>query len=345
METSLNPKNTLKTVADVKREAINKIRSESTGLQLGLKTSYPSVNIAFGKYIRFGTVTAIAGASGHGKSFFLNQLIKSFTSNSINGNCAYKYIIPFHSFEMLPEDDAIRTLSSDIGKSYFNLLSSEYNPITKTYNRITEEEIAEIENFLFNPAIVDPDLYYFDTPCTVNDIVKNVKLSKEFYQDKYKTLDVPKALIPIDHTLLVEQDASEATIIDTFTALGKASIGLKKQGDAVIFLGQLNNNIESTERIRNKDMHYPMKSDIYAQAQLFNACDNVLTLHRPELMNIPFYGHYAIPSANLVHLQFIKCRFGSVGSIWLKNELYRGLFTENYEVNKFIKAKIQSVNN
>mgnify|MGYP003612885642 CR=1 FL=1 len=105
-------------------------------------------------------------------------------------------------------------------------------------------------------------------------------------------------------------------------------------------LGQLNNNIESTERIRNKDMHYPLKSDIYAQAQLFNACDNVLTLHRPELLNIPNYGFYGIPSNDLVHLQLLKCRFGSVGSVWLKNELYRGKFTEFGQIHKFIASKM-----
>lgn len=338
----IEAKNTLKTLSDVKQLAIDKIRQESTGNQIGLLSPYPSLNVAFGKYLRFGTVTVIAGASGHGKSYLLNQLIKGFLNHQLNGNCYYKFNIPFHSFEMLPEDDVLRTLSSDIGRSYFNLLSSEYDPSRKDYNHITEEEIKMFESVLFNPNIVDPDLYYFDTPCTVNDIVKNVKVSKEFYQDKHKTLDVPRSVIPIDHTLLIEQDANDSTILDTFTALAKTAIALKKEGHMVILLGQLNNAIESTERIRNKDLHYPLKSDIYAQAQLFNACDNVLTLHRPELLNIPKYGFYGIPSSNLVHLQLLKCRFGSVGSVWLKNELYKGLFTENKAIGKFIMEIINS---
>ena len=65
-------------------------------------------------------------------------------------------------------------------------------------------------------------------------------------------------------------------------------------------------------------------SDIYAQAQLFNACDNVLTIHQPELLGILFYGRNQYKTSNLMHLQILKQRFGKVGSVWLYNDLGKG---------------------
>ena len=97
----------------------------------------------------------------------------------------------------------------------------------------------------------------------------------------------------------------------------------------IFFIGQFNNNIEKSERIRTPEMHYPIKSDIYAQGEIYNACDGVFTIHQPQLMNILYYGKNQYETTDLVQLQALKMRFGNVGTIWLKNNLEQGAFV-NY---------------
>lgn len=326
-----------KTLSQVKKEALQIIQAERSNQQLGLFTRYSKLNVAIGKYMRFGQVTCLAGASGHGKTFFLNMLINDFLSSKLNRDCVHDFIIPYHSFEMLPADDIIRTLSSKTGKSYHNLLSSEYNG--GSYNAVTDSEFEYYKSILEDEK-EEPPLYYYEVPCTVSQIKRNIKEAIAYHQEIKGTLNKPRVVLPIDHTLLIEQDENEGTILDTMSFLGKASIELKKDGHMIIFLGQLNNNIESTERIRNSELHYPMKSDIYAQAQIFNACDNVWTLHRPELLNILNYGHFKLPTSKLVHFQIVKSRFGSVGSIWLENRLHEGKFVPFINIDRLIKEKL-----
>ena len=111
--------------------------------------------------------------------------------------------------------------------------------------------------------------------------------------------------------------------------VGKISIRMRKDfGSMVNLLGQLNNNIEDVRRITTKTLHYPQKSDIYAQGQLYNACDNVFVIHQPQLLKITSYGSNNYPTKDLIHLIKLKARHGKVGSIWLKNDLSKGRIVE-----------------
>lgn len=317
----------LRTTNEVSTNVINTIEEERSGKQLGLKTPFKSLNIAVGKYLRFGTVTSINGLSGHSKSYFLNILIQSFLNYELNMSKYIKeYIIPYHCFEMKPEDEVLRSLSNKTEKSYHYLLSSEYDKTTGLYNTINDEELKNIKIKL--KELQHKNLYYFDIPTTLSNIGKNVKYSIEYYQDTNKTIIVPDVVIPIDHTLLIKQNKDEKTILDTMRAIASTSIALKKKGYMILFLGQLNNNIENPERINNNLLHYPKKSDIYAQGEIYNACDNVWCLHQPELLGLSLYGKNKYPTSNLIHLLILKQRFGSVGSIFLENILKKGKLIE-----------------
>lgn len=315
----------LKTTEQIAKAALKRVQLEATGKQLGLRTRFGKLNVALGKYLRFSSVTSINGLSGSGKSYLLNLLLQDFINPLLNEDCVYDYIIASHSFEMLPEDEILRTVSGKLKKSYMSLLSSDVVTLpdgTITYNNLSAYEIKEIEQAL--EKLVTNKLVFFDEPTTLEGISKNILLTIEYYQDVHKVTTIPKVVIPIDHTLLIKQSKGEKQILDTMRSLASYSIALKKKGYCIILLGQLNNKIEDAIRIQKKEMHYPIKSDIYAQAEIFNACDNVMTTHQPAKLGIIKYGVNERNTQDLFHLQVLKQRFGKEGHIWLKNDLGRG---------------------
>lgn len=358
----------IKTPKEVIQNAISIIKAEASGEQLGLKTRYSGLNIALGKYFRFRQVYAIAGLSGHGKSTMLNSWIQDFLNPELNlGKCKYPYILAHHCFEMSPEDEELRKASAKLRVSYNHLLSSQFNKESGKYNSLSQQEIQDVEDVL--TADVDKPLYYFDEPCELSQIGQNIVAAIDHYRvklfhdkellkgylehyaratDNRVVLTVddindpgdiprPKVVLLIDHTLLLKQAKDEYDILQTMRNLSKTSIMLKKKGYMVFFVGQFNNNIEKTDRIRTPELHYPIKSDIYAQGEIYNACDGVFTIHQPELMNILYFGKNQYATTNLVQLQALKMRFGSVGTIWLKNALDRGIFV-NYPKDE-LKSK------
>ena len=341
----------IKTPSEVAVKALQTVKEESEGKQLGLKTRFPGLNIAVGKYFRFKQVYSVSGLSGHGKSILLNMLIQDFLNPELNlGKCVYDYIICHHSFEMNPEDEELRKASTKLGVSYNHLLSSEYNKLNNSYNTISNEELNKLEEVLKQD--INKPIYYFDEPCELKHIAMNIVAAIQKYKNNLfnnKALlfeycqkrginftdikspdDIPnpKVVITIDHTLLLKQAETEKDILHTMRNLAKTAIALKKKGYLVIFIGQFNNNIEKYERIKQPEVQYPIKSDIYAQGEIYNACDGVFTIYQPELAGILYYGKNRLLTHKLVHLQVLKMRFGRVGSIWLKNELERGLLTQ-----------------
>lgn len=353
----------IKTQKEIAEEAKKRINEERSGKQLGLRTRFGKLNVAIGRFFRFSQVYSINGLSGHGKSAFLNILLQDFKNTELNGNYKTPFIIVHNCFEMLPVDEVLRTVSSKLEVSHLHLLSSEmkYNEdgLSGEYNVITDKEFEAISQVLDN---VEEEVkhYYFEEPTNTIGLLKNIEVAVLAYKDEIisKTYNIdaltqeelktyrekipnPRIVMALDHTLLVEPDKGDG-VLDTISRIAKASIYLKKQGCLVLLVGQLNNVIESEVRIRNPDLHYPIKSDIYAQAQIYNACDGVLIIHQPELLGILKYGKNQYNTANLVHLQLVKQRFGKVGSIWLKNEFSKGrliqiepqVYKEQYKVNK-----------
>lgn len=324
----------LKTRKDINEEAKKVIDSERSGKQLGLLCRFKGLNIALGKYFRFKQVTTIAGLSGHGKSTLLNMILADFLDKTFNFLFKPPVIIIHNTFEMLPVDEVIRNVGSKTGRSHFNLLSSEFT--NGQYNTISDEEFSSISKVLDDDD--DRDHYYFDEPTNTQGLIKNVNAGIAYYQEKYNTNVIPHVVVAIDHSLLVDGEKGE-TVIDTITRLSKLAVLMKKKGYMVFIVGQLNGNIEATERLKNANVHYPIKSDIYAQAQIYNASDNVLIIHQPELLGIQEYGVRKLVTTGLIHLYVIKQRFGKIGSIWLKNELNKGKLIQFEPISNLPESK------
>jgi replicative DNA helicase len=330
----------LKTRREINLSVIERINAERSGKQLGLKTRFSHLNIALGKYVRFSQVILIAGLSGHGKSTLLNMLLDDFLNKDLNKDFKEDVIVVHNSFEMTPDDETIRTVSSKLNRSHLSLLSAEWTKADKktktqgSYNRISDEEVKQIERVLSEEE--DKNHYFFDEATTVAGLIANRNAALEYYKEHNPGKPRPKVVNALDHSLLVIGGKGENTL-ETMSNIGRAAIALKKRGDLTIIVGQLNNNIESTERIKNADLQYPIKSDIYAQGQLYNACDVVLVGHQPEMLGIIEYGKNKLSTALLFHLQALKQRFGKAGSIWLRNELHRGQLVQFKPVSNLQK--------
>ena len=140
-----------------------------------------------------------------------------------------------------------------------------------------------------------------------------------------------KFVITLDHSLLTRK-GSEKSDIELVGSVAKMALFFKKQyGAMVIILNQLNNSIESSERIRLPAMHYPVRSDLYLGNFIYFACDLVIVVHQPALLKIKKYGLKSISTGNLIHLYILKNRFGKVGSIWLLNLLNKGIIIEKQD--------------
>lgn len=318
--TSKIPINILKykTAAQAVEEAKNEIEKERKGEQLGLYSRFHSLNVSTGKYFRFSNVYLIAGLSGHGKSALLNMLRHDFLDKSLN-NIKFKTLHLHFCYEMKASDELLREVSSKFGKSYSYLLSSEYDKESKTYNTISNEEYNAYSKYL--EKLGKRPIFYFETAGNLHQLYNTVEYFSKAYPDY-------KLVVSIDHTLLSEK-LDEDSDIQLMANTGKTAVMLRKHfGAMVLLLGQLNNNIEDIRRLKEKTLHFPMKSDIYAQSQLFNACDHVYIIHRPEFLKIEKYGFSQRPTKGLIHFLKLKARHGLIGSVWMKEDFKNGRILE-----------------
>lgn len=319
-----------KTPKEAVNEALKHIHAEMDGEQYGLYCEFNSLNIAMGRYFRFNNVNLWAGLSGHGKSYLINILSNNFLDykkGGLNENITFIPIVLNFCFEMSAYNEILRSVASDMGISYSHLLSSQYNKDTKEYNTLTKDELIKVEEYL--KFYKNKSILFFETPGNVKVIYNTV----EHYVNQYKEISEKnnktyKFIINIDHTLLIDT-LDERSSLELMANVGKISIAIRKDFNAMVnLLGQLNNNIEDVRRITTKTLHYPIKSDIYAQGQLYNACDSVFVIHQPELLKITKYGGQERETKNLIHLIKLKARHGRIGNIWLKNDLLKGKIIE-----------------
>lgn len=313
------------------KQALEVVEKERTGEQYGLKCRFNSLNVAMGKYFRFNSVNLFAGLSGHGKSYFLNVLTEDFLDyrgeDSLNKNIDFIPVVIHFCFEMSAYNEILRSAASDLGVSYSYLLSSEYDKETGEYNQLTEEEVNKVKEYL--KFYKTKSILFYENAGNVKLLFNTVEhIYNSYKKHSYETGKKYKFVVNIDHTLLIET-LDEKSSAELMANVGKIAISIRKLFGAMVnLLGQLNNNIEDVKRIVTKSLHYPTKSDIYAQGQLYNACDNVFVIHQPQLLKITEYGTRKIPTNNLIHLLKLKARHGRVGSIWFLDYLSKGQIIE-----------------
>lgn len=349
----------IRTSQDTVEEAKMLIEEEASGLQHGLYCRFRKLNVGMLRYWRFRQVTMLAGRSGSGKSLLLNMLRNDFMSNKVlklpstaniylgdismpgsdgistyypearlwklsngelirkplNNECVHPIVMLHFGFEMAAADEHIRTAGSMIGQSYAHIMSAEYNASTSKYNTLTKEERDEIAMIM--DTMGDRLEYYVPISGNLQQMWATAKKVQDTHPDH-------KMIVTVDHSLLTRRGEEKSTE-EFINNIGFFSIRLKQKfGAMVIWLHQLNNEIEKTERIRNPLLHYPTKPDIHYGSQLWWACDNVAVVHVPRLLHITEYGKHELDASQLLHIALLKSRFGEPGNVWLREDFKRG---------------------
>lgn len=234
---------------------------------------------------------------------------------AINKGCKHKVILIHFGFEMPPADELLRTCGNILGKSYGFLLSSDWSDDLKDYIKLTDAELKSCEEVL--DSLHKRREYYIPTACNVHQIEATV--------DKIVNSNPGhKFVVTIDHTLLAKK-SNEKGEAELQANMGLLAIKLRETyGAMVIYLNQLNQSIESEDRILKPAMHYPSKKDIYHGSQVWWAMDNVLINHRPAVLRIQQYGLMKLQAAHLLHGALVKSRKGQIGNIFFKEDFANG---------------------
>ena len=285
-----------------------------SGQQVGLLCRWPKLNKALNGGFRFGDFYLLAGASGSGKSMFLNMLLLDFCSQAINGSFPYKFKILHFAFEMPSKVEVLRSFSSISGFNYGRLVDPS--------NPLTDPELATLK--LVTQELRHNDLiHYVEHTGRVGDIIET---SKEFAKQNPGY----KIVISLDHTILADYD-DENSEVQLVSNLTKVGIVLRKEIDAmVIYVGQLNDKIEDIERRdpMKPQLHYPTKRDIHGSKSAYRDADCVIVIHAPEQLGINNYGKHGYETKGLLALHLLKMRNGTPGIIRLRQDLSKGIIQQ-----------------
>lgn len=295
-------------------QALDKVEKHRSG-QPVLRTPWKKVNELFMGGFRFGMIYTLAGASGHGKSYFLNQLMDGFLDPKLNSGFQKQVICLHFGFEMSPADEVIRAASRFLEVSYSKLLSLEGTIEPELYERF--KKFCEG----YRPKII-----YIPKSGTKDDIQRTI----EFWR---KQLPNKKFIISIDHMLLIREGDRENEI-QLLANTSKMFVNEVDDDTMYILLAQLNADIEGEKRLTTARLQYPLKKDVHGSKQLFHASDVVAVIHRPELLNIELYGPEEMPTFNTTFIHVIKYRSYKQGLTRIYNNLDNGRFddfTEEHE--------------
>lgn len=315
MEQNLSSPLPYKHISVAADEAVTYIKQRKNHEIEPLKSRWNKFNFMCCGGIEPGCVYTIVGASGTGKSSFVNTL----ETDLIELNPDKELVVLSFSFEMLSSRQVGRKLSNKLRHTTSELYSA-LEDVSDSLLQDIEKEVEVIKQY---------PIYYVDESATVSKIEDTIT----YFQN---TIAKDKWLIVfLDHTLLVEgNDTNDERKI--IAALERVFIRAKKVGKtSIIQLSQMNRNIEMPERIINPSSHYPMRSDLSSSDSVFQGSDVIAVLSRPETLGITAYGPSRLPVQNKVYLHFLKVREGKLAILEYENDLqYNNLIEVDRSENK-----------
>lgn len=221
------------------------------------------------------------------------------------------------SFEMLGRDDAARNITTLIGKSTSYIHSSEFDPNTGQYNKVSDQEYGMLKYYA--SLLNGRPIIYFEVSGNIDDIYTTYRFWKQA-NPKHKFV------INIDHMGLVDQKDYQ-TEMDMVKEIAKTSIKLRREDCMTNLIAQMNADIVSPTRQAKPNTQHPLITDIHGSNQLGWAVDNAWCMpYRPDVEHLHRYGEHHMDTNNLVIACKVKSRSGSLGEVYLENRLDIGRF-------------------
>lgn len=315
-------KKSIETVVDENAKYIDDRRH---GRITSLKTKYSRLNRFIMGGLETNTIIGISAMSGAGKSTLAKEIRDSIWE--LNPTMDFNQYL--FNFEMVALAQISRSLVTSTGKSMHDLYSvdrpmndSEFDALNDYYKELKRRK----------------GVFFIETPATA-EVIKDSLL--EYYVKECRPTG--KTMVyEIDHALLTkgEQGDDEKKKIDK---LMLALVEVKKKisnigGSSVgIVLSQMNRNIQSIERIKNKEMHRPQTSDLFGASSIEQCCDYIVFAHMPGKLHLQSYTEKELPTkmeyngkvVNIPYFELVKNRTGESGlTIPLLNKLDRFSFDE-----------------
>lgn len=243
------------------KEAKKIIEDRRDGIIRSLLTPWHKLNISTMGGLEWGTMAAIGGMSGSGKTAFAAQLYREIHDL----NPTEDFVILFFTFEMTAAKIIHRDIIANTHIRRENLLSGNGNTLTATQNSSVDAYLS---------TLVKKEIFFIETAKTPEDYIK---ICREYHVAFKK-----RVLAFSDHSLLFEgenRDDDRGMLVK----LSKAIMKVKNEGwNSHILLSQLNRDIESVpRRTPNSPLNYPQKGDLFASDSIFQASDYVFMIHRP----------------------------------------------------------------
>lgn len=296
-------------IKDAARQELRYIRGRMSGEIKSLKTPWKKFNEGSMNGIEWGSIITIAGMSGSGKTAILNELETGLFDYNPNENFA---VLSFN-FEMIARRLVGRKISKGLQKTVKQIYSADLNDLRANIN---SDEYRKAEEY--TKSIVDKPVWYVDIPGTVQEIRNTIEYFGMHMEENLER----GILVTLDHSILVKK-FGEQNQLETLYQLAAMFNELKKKiKSSYIIVSQLNRGIEATERIQNKNLHYPQKSDVFGADALYQYSDMFLVTHRPEMLNLPSYGPQGLPVEGVVYWHYLKTRDGAPFVAKMRNLLH-----------------------
>jgi len=258
--------------------------------------------------IEWGSITTIAGMSGSGKTAILNEL----ETGLFHLNPSEDFAVLSFNFEMAARRLVGRKISKALNRTVKQMYNADLEEGDKNFTLKDYNSAVE-----YLKTIKNVPVYYVDIPGTVREIVNTIEhFAMNMPENQYKGI-----LVTLDHSILVKK-FGEQTTLQVLYELAAAFNELKKKIKAsFIIVSQLNRGIENVERIQNKNLHFPMKSDVFGADALYQYSDVFMITHRPDMLKLNAYGPTDLPVKDLIYFHYLKVRDGDPVVAKMKNLL------------------------
>lgn len=301
----------IKSFKQAANEELTYIKNRKTGKIKPLRTSLNKFNKALMAGISKGDIITIAGASGSGKTAFLNQL----ETDLFECNPDEKIAVLNFNFEMQARRLVGRKISRNLKKSVKQIYSADDDASTN----ITDSDINCTENYIKD--VEDRAVHYVEISGNVDQIENTILEFNNMYPDRW-------IIVTLDHSGLVKKKGNKNNVDHMYDVMFMFNTLKKKIDASFILVSQLNRNILSEDRKLNPKLHYPDRSDIWGSDSVYIYSDLVAVLHRPEMLGILQYGPSKLPTTNKVFMHYIKCRDGDQFIAMMENDLVNNQIIE-----------------